>query len=80
MAQKNQIVESNGYGYYKWGVRREGSIKTTRYSKTKNESIDYARALAIKHFSTVTIHDLKNRVIRIEDYSTSPRTITIPKY
>ena len=69
MTKKNQhVVPHEG----SWAVRREGSEKVTRITRTQKEAIEIARQIAQNQGSEVVIHRPNGRIRDKDSYGHDP--------
>lgn len=69
MTKKNQHVVPHEGG---WAVRREGSEKVTRITRTQKEAIDIARQIAQNQRTEVVIHRRNGRIRDKDSYGHDP--------
>jgi uncharacterized protein YdaT len=69
MTKKNQHVVPHEDG---WAVRREGSEKVTRTTRTQKEAIDIARQIAQNQGSEVVTHRPNGRIRDKDSYGHDP--------
>lgn len=69
MTKKNQHVVPHEGG---WAVRREGSEKVTRITRTQKEAIDIAHQIAQNQGSEVVIHRRNGRIRDKDSYGHDP--------
>jgi uncharacterized protein YdaT len=69
MTNRNQHVVPHGDD---WAVRREGSSRVTRRTRTQSEAIDLAREIARNQGSEVVIHRPDGTIRDRDSYGKDP--------